>query len=123
MALRLFRRRAPAAAGAGGPMGVQIRLKAHNVPGAVKSGRAFPGPIWWGLLLAVAFYVLAHASVILGVWPVHGTSPGAGGILLRDGLALLAWALVVIGMRRAGYRGRSTSSSPPGDGEGARPER
>jgi cell division protein FtsW (lipid II flippase) len=106
MALNLFRRRRSSSdVGPGGPVGVAIRLKAHNVPGAVKSGRAFPAPIWWGLLLAVVFYALAHASVIMGVWPVHGTSPGAGGILLRDALALVAWALVVIGMRRAGYRG------------------
>lgn len=101
----LFRRRAPAAAAAGGPVGVPIRVKQHNVPGAVKSGRVFPGPIWWGLFLAVAFYVLAHLSIIVGVWPVHGTGPGAGGLLFRDGLALVAWGVTLVGLRKAGYHG------------------
>jgi cell division protein FtsW (lipid II flippase) len=106
MALRLFRRRASAAASTpGGPVGVEIHVRPHNIPGAESSGRVLPAPIWWGLLVAVAFYVLAHASVIIGVWPVHGTSPGAGGVLLRDALALVAWGLVVLGLRRAGYRG------------------
>ena len=73
-----------------GPVGVAIRVKAHNIPEAEKSGRALPGFIWWGLLLAAVFYVLAHFSIIVGVWPVHGTSPGAGGLLFRDALALVA---------------------------------
>lgn len=108
MALDLFRRRrsgglTPAAAG--GPVGVAIHVKPHNVPGAEASGRVFPAPIWWGLLLAVVFYALAHASIIIGVWPVHGTSPGAGGILLRDALALVAWGIVLLGLRKANYRG------------------
>jgi cell division protein FtsW (lipid II flippase) len=105
MALNLFRRRPPAAAPAGGPLGVAINIKAHNVPGAERSGRVFPGPLWWGLLLAVVFYVLAHASIIVGVWPVHGTSPGAGGILARDAMALLAWGLVLLILRKSHYRG------------------
>src|SRR6185295_3976766 len=75
MAIRLFRRRPRAAvAGAGGPVGVEIHVRPYNIPGAEKSGRVLPTPIWWGLLIAVVFYVLAHASVIIGVWPVHGTS-------------------------------------------------
>lgn len=107
MALRdLFRRRASTGASAeGGPVGVTIHVKAHNIPGAESSGRVLPGPIWWGLWISVAFYILAHVSVIIGVWPVHGTSPGAGGVLIRDGLALVAWGVVIWGMRRAGYRG------------------
>jgi len=107
MALRdLFRRRRAAGAPAeGGPVGVQIRLKTHNIPGAESSGRVLPTPIWWGLLISVAFYVLAHVSVIIGVWPVHGTSPGAGGVLIRDALALVAWGVVIWGLRRSGYRG------------------
>lgn len=107
MALRdLFRRRPSAAAATPGmPAGVEIRVKTHNIPGAESSSRVMPSPIWWGLLVAVAFYTLAHASVIIGVWPVHGTSPGAGGVLLRDILALLAWGIVIWGLRRAGYRG------------------
>ncbi|HET7464537.1 MAG TPA: hypothetical protein VFJ82_24975, partial [Longimicrobium sp.] len=105
MALNPFRRRAASSSSPGGPVGVAIHVKPHNVPGAERSGRVLPGPLWWGLLLAVAFYVLAHASIIIGVWPVHGTSPGAGGILFRDGLALLAWALVLLMLRKARYRG------------------
>ncbi|HSU17062.1 FtsW/RodA/SpoVE family cell cycle protein [Longimicrobium sp.] len=105
MALRdLFRRRSRGSSAAG-PLGVTVRVKAHNVPGAETSGRVFPAPIWWGLLLAVVFYALAHASIILGVWPVHGTSPGAGGILLRDALALVAWGIVILVLRKAHYRG------------------
>ncbi|HEV7586728.1 MAG TPA: FtsW/RodA/SpoVE family cell cycle protein [Longimicrobium sp.] len=106
MALRdLFRRSNAGTSSAEGPVGVRIRLKTHNIPGAESSGRVLPGPIWWGLLIAVVFYVLAHASVIIGVWPVHGTSPGAGGVLIRDALALAAWGVVICAMRRAGYRG------------------
>src|SRR5215218_8040916 len=106
MALNLFRRRGPAGVVAGaGPVGVAINIKAHNVPGAERSGRVFPGPLWWGLLLAVVFYVRAHASIIIGVWPVHGTGPGAGGILFRDALALAAWGLVLLILRKAHYRG------------------
>jgi cell division protein FtsW (lipid II flippase) len=102
----LFRRRPRAGGGAAaGPMGVAIHVKPHNVPGAETSGRVFPAPIWWGLLLAVVFYALAHASIIMGVWPIHGTSPGAGGILLRDALALVAWGIVLLGLRKARYRG------------------
>jgi cell division protein FtsW (lipid II flippase) len=106
MAIRLFGRRATVPdVSTGGPAGVSIRVKAHNIPGAERSGRVFPGPLWWGLVLAVAFYVLAHVSIVVGVWPVHGTSPGAGGILLRDLLALLAWFLVLLVLRRVGYGG------------------
>jgi cell division protein FtsW (lipid II flippase) len=89
-----------------GPMGVAIRVKAHNVPGAEEQGRAFPAPIWWALLLAAVFYVLAHASIVTGVWPVHGISPGAGGTLIRDGVALVAWGVVLFALRLMKYRGR-----------------
>lgn len=110
MALRdLLRRRPRASAGAVGmPAGVEIHVRPHNIPGAESSGRVMPSPIWWGLLVAVVLYALAHASVILGVWPVHGTSSGAGGVLLRDLLALVAWGIVIWGLRRAGYRGAWT---------------
>ncbi|HEX6747536.1 MAG TPA: FtsW/RodA/SpoVE family cell cycle protein [Longimicrobium sp.] len=106
MALRdVFRRRSGGTAAAGGPVGVAVHVRPHNVPGAEASGRVFPAPIWWGLLLAVVFYVLSHLSIIWGVWPVHGTSPGAGGILLRDLLALAAWGIVILVLRKAHYRG------------------
>jgi cell division protein FtsW (lipid II flippase) len=39
------------------------------------------------------------------VWPIHGTSPGAGGIFIRDGVALAAWIAVLVALRRLGYRG------------------
>jgi len=88
-----------------GPRGVPINVKPHNIPGAEASGRALPGIIWWALLLACVFYVLAHFSIITGVWPVHGTSPGAGGLLMRDGIAMAAWLLVLFFLRRMHYRG------------------
>jgi cell division protein FtsW (lipid II flippase) len=100
-----LRRPGRARRAAPGPVGVQVRVKAHNVPGAETSGRVFPGPIWWGLLLASVFYVAAHFSIIVGVWPVHGTSPGAGGAVVRDGIALLGWLLVLFLLRKLGYRG------------------
>ncbi|HYJ79238.1 MAG TPA: FtsW/RodA/SpoVE family cell cycle protein [Longimicrobiaceae bacterium] len=88
-----------------GPVGVRVKVKPHNVPGAEAGGRVLPGTIWWALLLAAGFYALAHASIVLDVWPVHGTSPGAGGTLFRDGLALVAWLVVLVALRRMGYRG------------------
>lgn len=104
MALRdLFR---PRGAGAGpSPEGVTVRLKPHNRPSAQRSGRVLPGPLWWGLLLGALFYVGAHASIVFGVWPVHGTSPGAGGTLVRDLVALAAWLAVLMALRALGYRG------------------
>jgi hypothetical protein len=104
MALRdLFRPRRRAAGA--DPEGVTVRLKAHNRPSARRAGGVLPGPLWWGLLLAALFYVGAHASIVLGVWPVHGTSPGAGGTLVRDLVALAAWLLVLVALRALGYRG------------------
>ena len=99
----LFRRRPGPAPG--GPEGVTIQLKPHNLPSEQRAGRVVPGPLWWGLLLASAFYVAAHFSVVIGVWPLHGTSPGAGGTFIRDGVALAAWIAVLIALRRLGYRG------------------
>jgi cell division protein FtsW (lipid II flippase) len=88
-----------------GPEGVTVRLRPHNRPSLQRSGRLLPGPLWWGLLLASLFYAGAHASVVLGVWPVHGTSGGAGGILVRDAVALAAWLSVLAALRGLGYRG------------------
>jgi cell division protein FtsW (lipid II flippase) len=105
MALRdLFRRpsRAPHAAG---PEGVTVRIKAHNLPSEQRSGRVLPGFLWWGLLLAAAFYVAAHLSIATAVWPIHGTSPGAGGTFMRDGMALVAWIAILVALRSLGYRG------------------
>ncbi|HUE96418.1 MAG TPA: FtsW/RodA/SpoVE family cell cycle protein [Longimicrobiaceae bacterium] len=57
------------------------------------------------MLLAGAFYVLAHLTIVEGIWPVHGTAPGAGSLLIRDGVALTAWLLVLPALRMLGYRG------------------
>lgn len=104
MALRdLFRARARTAGPQ--PEGVTVRLKPHNRPSLQRAGGVLPGPLWWGLLLASLFYVGAHASIVFGVWPVHGTSPGAGGTLVRDLVALAAWIAVLVALRALGYRG------------------
>ncbi|MGH7458472.1 MAG: FtsW/RodA/SpoVE family cell cycle protein [Longimicrobiaceae bacterium] len=94
---RLFGRR-------GGPSGVEIRLRAHNRPRHERKG-GIPPLLLWGLFLAVGFYLLAHLSVVEGVWPIHGTAPGAGRLLLRDLVSLGAWLLVPLVLRWRGYRG------------------
>ncbi|MDB4951861.1 MAG: cell cycle protein [Gemmatimonadetes bacterium] len=99
----LFRRGRTAAAG---PMGVQVRLKAHNRPSAQRAGLVLPGPLWWALVLAVAFYAMAHVSVMEGVWPVHGTAPGGGALLGRDVFALAAWLLLLAALRWLRFQGR-----------------
>ncbi|MBV9775096.1 MAG: FtsW/RodA/SpoVE family cell cycle protein [Gemmatimonadetes bacterium] len=96
-----FRRRRPE-----GPVGVAVQVRAHNRPSSdERRGLAVPGPLWWALLLATAFYVAAHYSVAMGVWPVHGTAPRATLTLYRDVGALLAWFLVLGVLRWMGYRG------------------
>jgi len=105
MALRDLLRRRSAAARAAGPEGITVRIKAHNLPSEQRAGRVVPGFLWWGLLLAAAFYVAAHFSIATGIWPVHGTSPGAGGTFMRDGMALLAWIAILFALRALGYRG------------------
>ncbi|HEX5872153.1 MAG TPA: hypothetical protein VFY65_17105, partial [Longimicrobium sp.] len=103
MAIRdLFRKGRVAAAQ---PEGVTVRIKPHNLPSEQRAGRVVPGFLWWGLLLASAFYVAAHFSIVTGVWPQHGTSPGAGGTFIRDGVALAAWIAVLVALRSLGYRG------------------
>lgn len=101
----LRRVRAPRRPAAPGPEGVAVRLRDHNRPSQRESGRILPGPLWWALLLGTAFYVVAHLSIITGVWSVHGTSPGAGGTLLRDAVALGAWLAMLFALRWMGYRG------------------
>lgn len=87
------------------PEGVTVRIKPHNLPSEQRAGRVVPGFLWWGLVLASAFYVAAHFSIVTGVWPQHGTSPGAGGTFIRDGVALAAWIAVLAALRSLGYRG------------------
>jgi cell division protein FtsW (lipid II flippase) len=67
--------------------------------------RSIPYVLGWGLALATAFYLVAHYSIVAGVWPVHGTAPGAGGVLLRDIASLLGWLLLVAALRYLDFRG------------------
>jgi cell division protein FtsW (lipid II flippase) len=100
-----------------GPEGIAVRVRAPKkgaAPGgvdlrpdaaAVATGPAIPRPLALGVMLAALFYVLAHVSVMTGVWPVHGTSPGAGVTLLRSTVALVGWLAVFPVLRALGYRG------------------
>lgn len=99
---RLLRRRA-----ATGPAGVAVRVKSHNVPGTRRPTRRarMGAPLMAAVAIAAAFYLLAHYSIIEGVWPVHGTAPGAGSVLFRDAVAFVGWLLVLPVLRLLGYRG------------------
>lgn len=90
-----------------GPAGVGIRVRAHNRPASEKAEarRWMPKRFTLGILLASLFYLVAHYTVVSGVWPVHGVAPGAGGIFLRDMLSLIAWLALLIALRALGYRG------------------
>ncbi len=100
--LRLPRRRKEV-----GPAGVAIRVREHNRPGARRkeTERSMPRRLGLGVAVAAAFYVLAHFSIIEGVWPVHGTAPASGGVLVRDAASALAWLLLFPALRVLGYRG------------------
>jgi cell division protein FtsW (lipid II flippase) len=89
------------------PPGVSIRLKPHNRPGIQRLAARYGMPrlLALAVILSAIFYVLAHYSIVAGVWPVHGTSPGAGGVLIRDAIALVAWLLLFPALRAFGYRG------------------
>lgn len=89
-----------------GPAGVPIQVKPHNRK-KKGSGRPFTVPrrLALGIGLAAIFYLVAHYSIIAGVWPVHGTAPGAGGMLIRDGIAFVAWLAVFPVLKMLGYRG------------------
>jgi cell division protein FtsW (lipid II flippase) len=90
-----------------GPAGVAIRVKPHNRPTVrkAKESRGMPKPLLLAVLISAAFYLLAHFAIITGIWPVHGTAPGAGGVLIRDGVAWIAWLLLFPLLRLLGYRG------------------
>lgn len=92
-----------------GPEGVAVRVRSRPRRSAAGSSRSdegrIPPPLLWGLVLAAAFYVLAHLSVVWGVWPVHGSSPGAGATLLRDATALVGWLALIAVLRASGFRG------------------
>ena len=100
----LFRRGKPA--GPAGPVGVQVKLKTHNRPSAQRAGLVLPGPLWWALVLAIAFYALAHVSIMQGVWPMHGTAPGANAMLGRDVVSLVAWLALLAALRWMRYQGK-----------------
>ncbi len=89
------------------PQGVPIRVRKHNRPLAVRKKQrgGMPKRILLGVLLSAAFYLAAHYSVIASVWPVHGTAPSAGAVLIRDVIAFLGWLLVLPLLRILGYRG------------------
>ncbi len=97
----IFKRRRPDP----GPDGVRVKLKPHNRPGAEGSGRVLPGPLWWGLVLGVVFYVGTHLSIASSVWPMHGMAAGSGRTLVRDGVALVAWLLLLAVLRWLRFRG------------------
>ena len=69
------------------------------------SPEPMPPLLRWGVLAAAGFYLVAHLSIVQGVWPVHGVAGGAGAILLRDLVALAAWLLLIWGMHLLRYRG------------------
>src|SRR5690606_29846233 len=90
-----------------GPAGVAVRVKSHNVPRTRRPTRRprMGAPLMAAVANAAAFYLLAHYSIIEGVWPVHGTAPGAGSVLFRDAVAFVGWLLVFPVLRLLGYRG------------------
>lgn len=109
--LDAFRRRKKPA----GPAGIQVKLKPRNRPRASErtTRQGMPRRLILGLALASLFYVLAHYSIIEGVWPAHGTSAGAGGLVIRDGIALFAWLAIFPIFRALGYRGAWTILALP----------
>ncbi|HET7322423.1 MAG TPA: FtsW/RodA/SpoVE family cell cycle protein [Longimicrobiaceae bacterium] len=91
-----------------GPEGVSVRVRSFNRPEVEKKEqkRTVPAALRIGVLLATGFYLLAHYSIVQGVWPVHGLAPHAGAILLRDVAAMFAWLLLLLALHLLGYRGR-----------------
>ncbi|HET8655138.1 MAG TPA: FtsW/RodA/SpoVE family cell cycle protein [Longimicrobiaceae bacterium] len=92
---------------AAGPEGVAIRIRTPRTPRAERPGRAraMPHALKAALAIATAFYLLAHYSIVQGVWPVHGTAPHSGAILLRDVAAMFAWLLLIVVLHLMRYRG------------------
>jgi hypothetical protein len=87
--------------------GVAINVRTHNRPEVERREveRSMPRTLGLGMLIATIFYLVAHYEVVKGVWPVHGTAPGSGGVLLRDLASLLGWLLLVVALRVMKYRG------------------
>ncbi len=78
---------------------VRVRKSGEQARGAI------PRPLLLLLAASALFYILAHISIVVGVWPVHGSAPGSEAMLVRDGLALVAWLALPWALRRAGYAG------------------
>jgi cell division protein FtsW (lipid II flippase) len=101
----------------GGPEGIALRVRSRPKKRAAEAadlragltpdatGKAIPRVVLAGLLLATLFYLVAHLSVVTGVWPVHGTSAAPVAALVRNGIALLGWLLVFPLLRLLGFRG------------------
>src|SRR5690606_32803336 len=87
--------------------GVAIDVRPHNRPLVERreAERGLPRVLLLGVAIAGAFYLLAHFMIVEGVWPVHGTAPGAGGLLMRDVASMVAWLLLLGVLRALGYRG------------------
>ncbi len=85
--------------------GVRVQVRPQNKPRLRGRRPGLPRMLGWGVALAAVFYLLAHFSIISGVWPVHGTAPGAGGVLMRDMVAGVAWLLLLPLLKWLGYRG------------------
>lgn len=90
-----------------GARGVPIRVRAHNRPTVERreARRWMPRRLLLALLLACGVYLVAHFAIVAGVWPVHGTARGSGGLFVRDLASLAAWLLMLVGLRALGYRG------------------
>ena len=103
----MMRRRGREAGERTAPDGVAIRVRQHNRPDRVqaKRQRGVPKRLFLGVLLVAVFYLAAHYSVVASVWPVHGTAPGAGAVLMRDLFAFVGWLLLLPVLRLLGYRG------------------
>ncbi|MEX2570128.1 MAG: FtsW/RodA/SpoVE family cell cycle protein [Gemmatimonadota bacterium] len=104
--MSFWSRRVRAAEGEG-PPGIAIDVKKHNRPGRDRESRLrrIPRPLAAAVLVSAGFYMLAHYSIVAGVWPVHGTAPGAGAVLIRDAVVFFGWLLLFPLMRLVGYRG------------------
>ncbi|MDR0787491.1 MAG: FtsW/RodA/SpoVE family cell cycle protein [Gemmatimonadota bacterium] len=90
-----------------GPRGVSIRVRRHNRPAREKASeqRGISRQLGIAVILASLFYLAAHYAIVTGIWPVHGSAPGADNLLMRDGIAWAAWLLLFPALYLTGYRG------------------
>lgn len=87
--------------------GVPIHIRRHNRRERRKGGErtGMPRRLAFAVIVASVFYLAAHYAIVSGIWPVHGAASGAGGVLIRDGIAWAAWLLLLPTMHVMGYRG------------------